>query len=73
MLKCYPTSNWLISYHKSSIIADETTDISSEKQLGTCIMYVDEVEFTPATRFFDMISVEEGGAMELHKAIKQAL
>ena len=62
----------ILQNHKLSIIADETTDISSEKHLGICIMYVDEVEFTPVTRFFDMISIEDGGAMGLHKAIRQA-
>eukprot|EP00794_Sanderia_malayensis_P011694 gene11694-12910_t len=62
----------ILRSHKFSIIPDETTDISSEKQLGICIMYMDEEEFTPVTRFFDMISVDDGGAMGLHKAIKQA-
>ncbi len=36
---------------KFSMIPDETTDISSEKQLGICVMYVDEDTLTPITRF----------------------
>eukprot|EP00795_Rhopilema_esculentum_P011074 gene11074-19935_t len=54
---------------KFSTVPDESPDISSEKQLGICIMYMDEVEFTPVTRFFDMILVEDGGAMGLHKIL----
>ena len=41
----------ILQSHHFSIIPDETTDISSEKQLGIGIMYMDEVEVTPVIRF----------------------
>ena len=32
-----------------SIIPDETIDVSSEKQLAICVMYVDETDLLPVT------------------------
>jgi hypothetical protein len=40
-----------------SIIPDETTDVSTEKQLGICVVYFDESNENIVTRFFDMVSV----------------
>lgn len=55
-----------------SIIQDGTIDVSSEKQLRICVMYVNEADFTPVTRFFDMVSVQDKGAEGIYKAIKNA-
>ena len=47
-----------------SIIPDETTDVSSEKQLAVCVMYVDETDLLPVTRFWilwRLITLEQMG------------
>ncbi len=53
-----------------SIIPDETTDVSTEKQLGICVSYFDEKSVRSVTRFFDMVEVENCTATGLYKAIK---
>ena len=55
-----------------SIIPDETTDVSTEKQLGICVAYFNEKTMEPVTRFFDMVSVEDSTANGLYGAIKNA-
>ena len=56
-----------------SIIPDETTDVSTEKQLGICVIYFDENDMKIVTRFFDMVSVVDSTANGLYQAIKNAL
>ncbi len=53
-----------------SIIPDETTDVSSEKQLAVCVMYVDETDLLPVTRFLDIVEVDNSGANGLYQAIR---
>ena len=55
-----------------SIIPDETTDVSTEKQLGICVVYFDESDMKIVTRFFDMVSVVDSTANGLYQAIKNA-
>lgn len=54
-----------------SIIPDETTDISSEKQLALCVVYFDYEKMEPVTSFFDMAVVEKCDAQSLYDAIKK--
>ena len=56
----------------SIVIPDETTDVSTEKQLGICVAYFNEKTMEPVTRFFDMVSVEDSTANGLYGAIKNA-
>ena len=56
-----------------SIIPDETTDVSTEKQLGICVIYFDENDMKIVTKFFDMVSVVDSTANGLYQAIKNAL
>ncbi len=53
-----------------SIIPDETTDVSSEKQLAVCVMYVDETDLLPVTRFSDIVEVDNSGANGLYQVIR---
>ena len=55
-----------------SIIPDETTDVATEKQLGICVVYFDELTVQPVTRFFDMVEVETATAVGLYNAIKSS-
>ena len=55
-----------------SIIPDETTDVSTEKQLGIRVVYFDEVAVQPVTRVFDMVEVETATAVDLYNAIKSS-
>ena len=54
-----------------SIIPDETTDVSSEKQLAICVMYVDETDLSAVTRFLDIVEVDNSGAHGLYQAIRR--
>ena len=56
-----------------SIIPDETTDVSTEKQLGICAIYFDENDMKIVTRFFDMVSVVDLTANGLYQAILNSL
>lgn len=53
---------------KFSIIPDKTTDVSSEKQLAKCVVYIDCEEFEAVTSFFDMVMVEKCDAERLYGA-----
>ena len=58
-----------------SIIPDETTDVSTEKQLGICVVYceqLDKNDLKIVTRFFNMVSVLNSTANGLYHAIKTA-
>ena len=55
-----------------SVIPDETMDVSTEKQLGICVVYFDEKNVETVTRFFDMVSVTDSTANGLYDAIKKA-
>ena len=55
-----------------SIIPDETTDVATEKQLGICVLYFDELTVQPVTRFFDMVEVETATAVGFYNAIKSS-
>ena len=54
-----------------SIIPDETTDVSSEKQLAICAMYVDEMDLSVVIRFLDIVEVDNSGAQGLYQAIRR--
>lgn len=60
----------ILRQKRFSIIPDETTDVSTEKQLGVCVMYVDEKDLTPVTRFLDIVEATDAGAKGLYKEIK---
>lgn len=53
-----------------SIIPDETTDVSSEKQLALCVVYFDYDSFEVVIPFFDMVVVEKCDAQSLYTASK---
>lgn len=55
---------------KFSIIPDETTDISTEKQLAMCVMYYDYDKYDVVISFFDMVTVQKCDAESLYVAIK---
>ena len=55
-----------------SIILDETTDVSTQKQLGICVMYFEEPTVQPVKRFLDMVEVETVTAVGLYNAIKSS-
>lgn len=54
-----------------SIIPDETTDVSCEKQLALCVVYFDYEKLEVVTSFFDMVVVEKSDAESLYAAIKK--
>lgn len=53
-----------------SIIPDEATDVSKEKQLALCVVYFDYEHFEVVT-FFDMVVLEKCDAQFLYTAIKK--
>lgn len=55
---------------KFSIIPDETTDISTEKQLAICVSYFDYERCEVIYSFYDMISVNKCDAQSLYSAIR---
>ena len=54
-----------------STIPDETTDVSSEKQLAICAMYVDETDLSAVSRFLDIVEVDNSGAHGLYQATRR--
>ena len=56
-----------------SIIPHETTDVSTEKQLGICVVYFNEKIVRPVTRIFDTVAVEQSTAVGHYEAIKSSL
>ena len=54
-----------------STIPDETTDVSSEKQLAICAMYVDETDLSAVSRFLDIVEVDNSGANGLYQATRR--
>ena len=57
---------------KFSIIPDETTDVSTEKQMAICVSYFDYNLCEVVNSFYDMVSIEKGDAESLYGAIKVA-
>lgn len=55
-----------------SIIPDETTDVSTAKQLAMCVMYVDD-DLKPVNRFLDIVEANDSGAKGLYQSMKIAL
>lgn len=55
---------------KFSIIPDETTDVSTEKQLAICVSYFDYEQCEVIYSFYDMVSVDKCDAQSLYSAIK---
>ncbi|CAB3978632.1 E3 SUMO- ligase KIAA1586-like [Paramuricea clavata] len=53
-----------------SISPDEMTDVTTEKQLGICVVYFDQQRVQPVSRFFDMVEVEQATAAGLYGVIK---
>ncbi|XP_068250343.1 zinc finger protein 862-like [Palaemon carinicauda] len=56
---------------KFSIIPDETTDVSGDKQLAICVVYFDYEKFESVTSFFDMVNVHKCDSVSLYEAIKK--
>lgn len=56
---------------KFSIIPDETTDVSSDKQLAVCVVYFDYEKNESVTSFYDMVVVEKCDSVSLYAAIKR--
>ena len=56
-----------------SIIPDETTDVSTGKQFGICVVYFNEKTVRPVTRFFNMVAVEQLTAAGLYEVTKSSL
>ena len=55
-----------------SIIPDETTDVSTAKQLAMCVMYVDD-DVNPVNRFLDIVEATDTGAKGLYQSMKTSL
>ena len=58
---------------KSALIMDETTDVSTTKQLCVIVRYYSETEKNILTAFVDLISVTRTRADDLFNAIKDCL
>lgn len=56
---------------KFSSIPDETTDVSTEKQLAICVFYFDYEKCEVAVSFFDIVAVEKCDAESLYAARKK--
>lgn len=56
-----------------SLFIDETTDISTEKQLAIMVSYFDEAEFTYKTNLLDIVSCPDGSAKAIFSVSKQTL
>ena len=56
-----------------SIIPDETTDVSTAKQLAMCVMYVDDDLLNPVNRFLDIVEATDTGAKGLYQSMKTSL
>ena len=57
---------------KFSIIPDETTDVSTEKQLAICVSYFDFEKCEVMYSFYDMVSVDKCDAQSLYDAIRHS-
>ena len=55
-----------------SIIPDETTNVSTAKQLPMCVMYVDD-DLNPVNRFLDIVEATDTGAKGLYQSMKTSL
>lgn len=55
---------------KFSVIPDESTDVSSEKQLAICVMYYDYDSHEVVTSFFDIVKIKKCDAESLYAALK---
>ena len=64
--------NWLRYSKRFKIIPDETTDVSTAKQLAICVMYVDD-DLKPVNRFLDIVEATDSGAKGLYQAMKIVL
>lgn len=60
-----------LKHTQFSIIPDETTDVSSEKQLAICVVYFDREIYEVVTSFFDIVVVWKCIAENLYSAIKK--
>ncbi|CAG9773219.1 unnamed protein product [Ceutorhynchus assimilis] len=56
-----------------SIIMDETTDISVKKQCAFTVIYFDNIDNKPKTRFFDLVEPQGSSAVELFTALKESV
>ncbi|EFN61481.1 Transposon-derived Buster3 transposase-like protein, partial [Camponotus floridanus] len=56
-----------------SLFIDETTDISTEKQLAIMVSYFDKSEFTYKTNLLDIIPCPDGSAKGIFSVFKQTL
>ena len=59
----------ILRQKKFSIIPDETTDVSTAKQLAMCVMYVDD-DLKPVNRFLDIVEATDTGAKGLYQSMK---
>ena len=62
----------ILRQKRFSIIPDETTDVSTAKQLAMCVMYVDD-DLKPVNRFLDIVEATDTGAQGLYQSMKIAL
>ena len=57
---------------KFSIIPDETTDVSAEKQLGIVVVYCNSDSVDVCSQFFDLVPIEDCRAKGIYAAIKNS-
>jgi hypothetical protein len=62
----------ILRQRRFSIIPDETTDVSTAKQLAICVMYVDD-DLKPVNRFLDIVEAIDTGAQGLYQSMKVSL
>ncbi len=62
----------ILRQKKFSIIPDETTDVSTAKQLAMCVMYVND-DLKPVNRFLDIVEATDTGAKGLYQSMKMSL
>ena len=55
-----------------SVIVDETTDLSTAKQLAILATYFDMESFEPKYHLVDMVEVEDGTALGIYAALKSS-
>ena len=62
----------ILRQKKFSIIPDETTDVSTAKQLAMCVMYVND-DLKPVNRFLVIVEASDTGAKGLYQTMKMSL
>ena len=76
LLQRWPLKEELIADvkgRKFSLIVDETTDVSTTKQLCVLIRYYSQAKETILTAFVDLVSLVHGCADDIFNAIKECI